>query len=157
MPRPKQFGVYAGSFDPLTISLATRRCRLGVRQPRKCVQIPRPRSFPFSNMLGYNRDAFSQKVMNCGQSSKRYRRLTKRTTGYHAADTLISAAADISKLCAAHPSLPASLRRPGNQNLHDFRHQEQANGAAEVFAHCFHVAILKFDRSNTHKHRSCGK
>ncbi len=48
-------------------------------------------------------------------------------------------------------SLIPLLRRPSQDNLHDFRYQEETYCAAEVLAHRFHVSVLKFYGSNTHK------
>lgn len=41
--------------------------------------------------------------------------------------------------------------RPGDNYLDYFGYQEEANGAAEILAHGFHVAVLKFYRGNSHK------
>ncbi len=54
-------------------------------------------------------------------------------------------------------SLIPLLCGPRQDDFHDLRHQEQANSAAEVFAHGFHVAVLKFDTCNSHKQGRCGK
>ena len=54
-----------------------------------------------------------------------------------------------------HPGPPSPsdplFGRPGDQSFDDLWDQEQHDGAAEVFAHGFHVSPLKFYRSNSHK------
>ena len=42
--------------------------------------------------------------------------------------------------------------RPGDQSFDNFWDQEKHDGAAEVFAHGFHVSSLKFYRGNSHRY-----
>ena len=48
-------------------------------------------------------------------------------------------------------SLIPLLCRPSQNDFHDLGDQEQRHGAAEVFAHRFHVAVLELDCGDTHK------
>ena len=50
----------------------------------------------------------------------------------------------------AFPQYPL-FGRPGDYGFDDLRYEEQHDGAAEVFAHGFHVAALEFYGGHAHK------
>jgi hypothetical protein len=63
------------------------------------------------------------------------------------------AAAELNRRFDSGPPSPSDplFCRPGDQSFDDLWDQEQHDGAAEVFAHGFHVAALEFYRGNSHK------